>query len=117
MDDIYTEDTFCGTGIPCTEMARSFKGGPPAKFLEKALEAIDPIAKEIVGSIKTIKQAEKAYNKTENREERDAILIKWIILCKSSRELADPMVRSPCQSLPEAAALQRTMGFRLHLPM
>jgi len=117
VDDIYTDDTFCGTGIPCTEMAKSFKDGFCPQLLEKAMEAIDPIAEEIVKSIETIKQAEKAYNKTKVREERNAILVKWIILCKNTEELADPMMRSPSQSLPEVAALQRTMGFKFNLPL
>jgi|GEM_PF-4503067 len=112
MDDRYTDDTFCGTGIPCSAMTRSFKNGSPLELLEKAKEAINPIAKDIVDSIKTIEQAEKAYNNTEDRKERDAILLKWIILCKDEQELADPMIRSPIQSLPEAAALQRTMEFK-----
>lgn len=115
MNETYTEDTFCGTGIPCTAMAKSFRGGSPAQLLEKALEVLDPITVEVIRSIETIKQAEKVYKRTKNREEMNAILVKWIILCENSEELSDALVRSPSQSLPEAAALQRTMGFKLNL--
>lgn len=113
MDDVCTDDTFAGTGIPCSAMAKSFEDGSPTQLFEKALERLDPVVAADIRSIETIEQAEEAYNKTKIREERDAILVKWIILCKTNEELADPMMRSPSQSLPEAAALQKVMQFKL----